>query len=85
MRLHDHLLCVGAAALDLGAFTAFLYGFNQREKIYDIVEYVRPAVPHQLHPRRRRADRREQRLGRQGARSSCKELPPTFTTKSTSC
>lgn len=38
MRIHDHLLCVGAAALDLGAFTAFLYGFYQREKIYDICE-----------------------------------------------
>src|ERR1051326_6782829 len=24
-RIQDHLLCVGAAALDLGAFTAFLY------------------------------------------------------------
>jgi NADH-quinone oxidoreductase subunit D len=38
MRIHDHLLCVGAAALDLGAFTAFLYAFNQRELIYDISE-----------------------------------------------
>src|ERR1700756_4368193 len=38
MRIHDHLLCVGAAALDLGAFTAFLYAFYQREKIYDICE-----------------------------------------------
>src|SRR5271165_1582773 len=38
MRLHDHLLCVGAAALDLGAFTAFLYGFYQRELLYDIFE-----------------------------------------------
>src|SRR6476620_8212913 len=38
MRLHDHLLCCGAAALDLGGFTAFLYAFNQREKIYDIFE-----------------------------------------------
>jgi NADH-quinone oxidoreductase subunit D len=38
MRIHDHLLCVGAAALDLGAFTAFLYGFYQRELIYDICE-----------------------------------------------
>ncbi|MBL8799036.1 MAG: NADH-quinone oxidoreductase subunit D [Planctomycetia bacterium] len=37
-RIQDHLLCVGAAALDLGAFTAFLYGFYQRERIYDIVE-----------------------------------------------
>ena len=38
MRIHDHLLCCGAAALDLGGFTAFLYAFNQREKIYDISE-----------------------------------------------
>jgi NADH-quinone oxidoreductase subunit D len=40
MRLHDHLLCVGAAALDLGAFTAFLYAFYQRELIYDICEFA---------------------------------------------
>jgi NADH-quinone oxidoreductase subunit D len=40
MRLHDHLLNVGTTALDLGAFTAFLYAFEQREKIYDIVEYA---------------------------------------------
>src|SRR5688572_29309289 len=37
-RISDHLLCVGAAALDLGAFTAFLYGFYQREVIYSIFE-----------------------------------------------
>src|SRR5271168_3936314 len=37
-RISDHLLCCGAAALDLGAFTAFLYGFYQRELIYDIFE-----------------------------------------------
>jgi NADH-quinone oxidoreductase subunit D len=40
MRLHDHLLNVGAVALDLGAFTAFLYAFQQREMIYDINEYA---------------------------------------------
>ncbi len=39
-RIQDHLLCVGAAALDLGAFTAFLYGFNERERIYDIMDYL---------------------------------------------
>lgn len=38
MRLHDHLLNVGTTALDLGGFTAFLYAFQQRELIYDIVE-----------------------------------------------
>jgi NADH-quinone oxidoreductase subunit D len=37
-RISDHLLCVGAAALDLGALTAFLYGFYQRELLYDIFE-----------------------------------------------
>jgi NADH-quinone oxidoreductase subunit D len=37
-RISDHLLCVGAAALDLGAFTAFLYAFYQRELIYTIFE-----------------------------------------------
>ena len=39
-RIQSHLLCVAAAGLDLGAFTAFLYGFNEREKIYDILEYM---------------------------------------------
>jgi NADH-quinone oxidoreductase subunit D len=39
-RIQSHLLCVGAAGLDLGAFTAFLYGFNERERIYDIVELM---------------------------------------------
>ena len=37
-RISDHLLCCGAVALDLGAFTAFLYGFYQREVIYEIYE-----------------------------------------------
>jgi NADH-quinone oxidoreductase subunit D len=47
MRLHDHLLCVGAAALDLGGLTAFFYAFNAREKIYDISE---TAAGQRFHP-----------------------------------
>ena len=39
-RIQNHLLCVGAAGLDLGAITAFLYLFNPREKIYDICDYI---------------------------------------------
>lgn len=39
-RIQDHLLCCGAAALDLGAFTGFLYAFNPRETIYDICDYI---------------------------------------------
>ncbi|MFN0135566.1 MAG: NADH-quinone oxidoreductase subunit D [Phycisphaerae bacterium] len=37
-RVQDHLLCLGAAGLDLGAITSFLYGFNEREVIYDLLE-----------------------------------------------
>src|SRR5438477_404806 len=47
MRIHDHLLCIGAAALDLGGFTAFLYGFAMRERIYDICEF---AAGQRFHP-----------------------------------
>ena len=39
-RIQNHLLCVGASALDLGAFTAFLFGFNEREAINDIIELI---------------------------------------------
>ncbi|MDX9912571.1 MAG: NADH-quinone oxidoreductase subunit D [Phycisphaerales bacterium] len=39
-RIQDHLLCIAAAGLDLAALTAFLYGFNPREKIYDICDFV---------------------------------------------
>ena len=45
-RIQSHLLCVGAAGLDLGAFTAFLYGFNERESIYDIFEFMTGARYH---------------------------------------
>ncbi len=39
-RIQDHLLCIGTAALDLGGLTAFLYGFNEREVIYDLFEEI---------------------------------------------
>ncbi len=39
-RIQDHLLGVAASALDLGALTAFLYGFNERERVYDICDFI---------------------------------------------
>ena len=39
-RIQDHLLCVACAGLDLGALTAFLYGFNEREAINDLFEEI---------------------------------------------
>ena len=40
MRLSDHLLCLGAMGLDVGAFTHFMYAFNARETIYEICEVL---------------------------------------------
>jgi NADH-quinone oxidoreductase subunit D len=39
-RIADHLIFLGTHALDLGAFTAFLWAFREREKFYDIVEMI---------------------------------------------
>ncbi len=37
-RIMDHLICIGINAVDLGAFSFFLYGFHQREEAYTLVE-----------------------------------------------
>jgi len=37
-RITDHLICLGISAVDLGAFTYFLYGFHQREEAYTLIE-----------------------------------------------
>lgn len=38
MRISSHLLSFGCAAMDLGATTAFFYGFREREQVLDIFE-----------------------------------------------
>ena len=37
-RIMDHLICIGAAAVDLGALSNFWYFYNVRERIYDFTE-----------------------------------------------
>ncbi len=37
-RISDHLVSIGMQAVDIGAFTIFLYGFKERERIYDLFE-----------------------------------------------
>ncbi|HTL34591.1 MAG TPA: NADH-quinone oxidoreductase subunit D, partial [Kofleriaceae bacterium] len=39
-RMTDHLTCVGASAMELGAFTAFLYFLKSREWLYELLEKV---------------------------------------------
>jgi len=39
-RITDHLTCVGASAMELGAFTVFLYMIKAREYLWDLVEKV---------------------------------------------
>lgn len=38
MRIHDHLLCLGACILDLGGVTSMFYCLNERERIFDLCE-----------------------------------------------
>jgi NADH:ubiquinone oxidoreductase subunit D len=37
-RIMDHMVCLGAALVDLGAITNFWYSFEPREEIYDLLE-----------------------------------------------
>ncbi len=37
-RIMDHLICLGANLVDLGALTNFWYFFNMREKLNDVLE-----------------------------------------------
>jgi NADH-quinone oxidoreductase subunit D len=39
-RIESHLIGIGTNAMDLGAMSAFLYCFKERERIYDILEMV---------------------------------------------
>jgi len=39
-RICDHLTCVGATAMELGAFTVFLYMIKAREFLWELVEAV---------------------------------------------
>ena len=39
-RITDHLTCVGASAMELGAFTVFLYMIKAREWLWELVEAV---------------------------------------------
>jgi NADH dehydrogenase I D subunit len=38
MRIVDHLVCIGANLVDIGALTNFWYLYNQRETVYTILE-----------------------------------------------
>ncbi|RMF60128.1 MAG: NADH-quinone oxidoreductase subunit D [Calditrichaeota bacterium] len=39
-RIADHLTCIGAMAMELGAMTAFLYFMKAREAMYELIEEV---------------------------------------------
>ena len=39
-RICDHLTCVGASAMELGAFTVFLYMIKAREYLWEVIEAV---------------------------------------------
>lgn len=39
-RITDHLTCIGASAMELGAFTVFLYMIKAREYLWELIEKV---------------------------------------------
>src|SRR5437868_13475319 len=39
-RISDHLTCVGAGAMELGAFSVFLYMIKAREYLWELIEMV---------------------------------------------
>jgi len=39
-RVTDHLTCVGASAMEMGAMTVFLYMIKAREYLYELVEEI---------------------------------------------
>jgi len=39
-RISDHLTCIGASTMELGAFTVFLYMMKAREYLYELIEDV---------------------------------------------
>jgi NADH-quinone oxidoreductase subunit D len=39
-RVTDHLTCVGASAMELGAFTVFLYMIKAREYLYQVIDQL---------------------------------------------
>jgi NADH-quinone oxidoreductase subunit D len=39
-RIADHLTCIGASAMELGAFTVFLYMIKAREYLWELIENV---------------------------------------------
>jgi NADH-quinone oxidoreductase subunit D len=39
-RIADHVVCCALQAMDLGAFSVMLWGFIEREKLYDLFEMV---------------------------------------------
>jgi len=45
-RIQNHLLWLGAHALDVGAMTVFLYAFREREDLFDVYEAVSGARMH---------------------------------------
>ena len=67
-RVTDHLTCVGASAMELGAFGPFLFALKAREWLYELLEMVSGA----------RLTHTYVRVGGVG-----KDLPPGFTDKLT--
>ncbi len=78
-RITDHLTCLAAGAMELGAFTVFFYLLKAREWLWELLEEVsgRPSDP-QLRAHRRRGRGSAGRLFRQAPRGPWQVAHRTF-------
>ena len=83
-RIFSHLLWLGTWAIDVGAFTPFLYAFQQREKVYTLHEALTGARITTSATRIGGMMADCPRGGRRGCGSSPTIFPPPWT-RSTRC
>ena len=78
-RIISHLVWFGTTCIDIGAFTPFLWSFQEREKhLRPAREVDRRAAHDHAHARRRHGRRHPRRLDGRAQRDSCAAFPKTL-------
>ena len=85
-RIISHLVWLGTTCIDIGAFTPFLWAFQQRENIYELLEaWIGARLTTTLDARRRHGRRHSRRLDRAARGTSSSTFPKTSSTRSIAC
>ena len=78
-RIISHLVWLGTTGIDIGAFTPFLWAFQERERIYNLQEaWTGARLTTSAHAGRRHDGRHPRRLVEAGCATSCRTFPKTL-------